>query len=61
MPPFQDHTIVVLPGDGVGPEVAAVACAVLDCVGDFYGHRFIYQEHLIGGVPVAEYRLNPPA
>jgi 3-isopropylmalate dehydrogenase len=52
MPPFQEHTIVVLPGDGVGPEVTAVACAVLDSIGDFYGHRFIYQEHLIGGAAI---------
>lgn len=52
MTAHQEHSIVVLPGDGVGPEVTAVARAVLNCVGDFYGRRFRYQEHLIGGAAI---------
>jgi 3-isopropylmalate dehydrogenase len=41
------HSIVLLPGDGVGPEVTAVARAVLERVGDFS-----YATHLIGGAAI---------
>ena len=48
----QTFNIVVLPGDGVGPEVTAAAQGVLNTVGDFYGHRFTFEEHLIGGAAI---------
>ncbi len=41
--------IVVLPGDGIGPEVTAAAVAVLRAVADRYGHRFQFRQYLIGG------------
>jgi 3-isopropylmalate dehydrogenase len=40
-------TIALLPGDGIGPEVAAAARRVLDAVGEFD-----YQEHLVGGASI---------
>lgn len=52
MPPAQTYNIVLLPGDGVGPEVTAAAKAVLGVIGDFYGHRFEFAEHLIGGAAI---------
>jgi len=39
--------IVLLPGDGIGPEVVAATTQVLDRVGDF-----AYTEHLIGGAAI---------
>jgi 3-isopropylmalate dehydrogenase len=45
-------TIVTLPGDGVGPEVTAVAVAVLNAVAEQYGHRFHFDEHLMGGCAI---------
>ena len=48
----RTYKIVLLPGDGVGPEVTAAAKAVLQCIGDFYGHRFDFSEHLIGGAGI---------
>lgn len=45
----MDAKIAVLPGDGIGPEVTAGATAVLDAVGARFGHRFSYEEGLIGG------------
>jgi 3-isopropylmalate dehydrogenase len=42
-------TIVTLPGDGVGPEVTAVAVAVLNAVAAQHGHAFRFEEHLLGG------------
>ncbi|MCD9029689.1 3-isopropylmalate dehydrogenase [Luteimonas sp. BDR2-5] len=44
--------IVVLPGDGIGPEVTAAAVEVLQAVERRYGHRFTLHEHLIGGAAI---------
>jgi 3-isopropylmalate dehydrogenase len=52
MPNVRAYNIVLLPGDGVGPEVIAAARAVLGVIGDFYGHRFDFAEHLIGGAAI---------
>jgi len=57
--------IVVLPGDGVGPEVCRAAVSVLAAVAASNGHRFIIDEHAIGGAaidlcgdPLPEHTLN---
>jgi 3-isopropylmalate dehydrogenase len=39
--------IVVLPGDGIGPEIIAAARQLLDAIGEFS-----YEEHLIGGASI---------
>ena len=52
MPAARTFNIVLLPGDGVGPEVTSAARAVLGVIGDFYGHHFEFQEHLIGGAAI---------
>ena len=44
--------IVLLPGDGVGPEVVAEAVRVLAIVGETFGHRFTFEEFLIGGAAI---------
>ncbi|HEY2345111.1 MAG TPA: 3-isopropylmalate dehydrogenase [Xanthomonadaceae bacterium] len=44
--------IVVLPGDGIGPEVTAAAVEVLRAVGRRYGHSFALHHHLIGGAAI---------
>ena len=41
--------IVLLPGDGIGPEIVAEAIRVLETIASKYGHTFKYAEHLIGG------------
>lgn len=51
-PPSKTYDIVVLPGDGVGPEVTHAAKAVLAVIGDFYGHTFNFSEYLIGGAAI---------
>ena len=48
----QTFNIVLLPGDGVGPEVTRAARDVLSVIGDFYGHHFSFTEHLIGGAAI---------
>jgi len=44
--------IVVLPGDGIGPEVAAEAVRVLDLVTRRAGHALRFTEHLMGGCSI---------
>jgi 3-isopropylmalate dehydrogenase len=44
--------IVLLPGDGIGPEVVEEARLVLDVVAKKWGHRFEYSTHLIGGCAI---------
>jgi 3-isopropylmalate dehydrogenase len=41
------HTIVTLPGDGIGPEIIEAATRVLDAVGGF-----TYEPHLFGGAAI---------
>jgi 3-isopropylmalate dehydrogenase len=44
--------IVLLPGDGIGPEVVNEARLVLDAVAKLFGHAFEYSEHLLGGCAI---------
>ncbi|HLV19332.1 MAG TPA: 3-isopropylmalate dehydrogenase [Polyangiaceae bacterium] len=44
--------IVLLPGDGIGPEIVEQARRVLDAVAARQGHRFEYATHLIGGAAI---------
>ena len=45
----MDAKIVLLPGDGIGPEVTTEAHRMLETVGLLFGHRFVMSEHAIGG------------
>jgi 3-isopropylmalate dehydrogenase len=45
----MNYSIALVPGDGIGPEVISPATAVLDAVGDKYGHVFNYVELEAGG------------
>jgi 3-isopropylmalate dehydrogenase len=49
--------ILLLPGDGVGPEVVAGAASVLQAVASRFGHQFDLHEALIGA---AALRQNLP-
>ena len=44
--------IVLLPGDGIGPEVVRQARRVLDAVAAKFGHQFSFSEHSIGGIAI---------
>jgi 3-isopropylmalate dehydrogenase len=46
--------IAVLPGDGVGPEVAAQAVRVLRAIAERGDHEFTFSEALIGGIAIDE-------
>jgi 3-isopropylmalate dehydrogenase len=49
MPSFN---ITVLPGDGIGPEVAAAGVSALKALGEVYGHSFSFVEKRIGGIAI---------
>ncbi len=51
----MEAKIVLLPGDGIGPEVVSAAGRVLDAVAEKCGHRWIYEEHLAGGCSIDRY------
>src|SRR6478736_462144 len=46
--------IVLLPGDGVGPEVAGQARVILEAVAKKNGHEFAFETQLIGGIAIDE-------
>ncbi len=46
---------VLLPGDGIGPEVTAEARKVLTAVGGKHGHDFTFEERPMGGIAIDEY------
>jgi len=51
----MDHTIAVLAGDFIGPEVVGAALQVLEVVGECYGLDFSYQRLPFGGNALEEY------
>jgi 3-isopropylmalate dehydrogenase len=52
--------IVVLPGDGIGPEVTDAALSVLRAVAGRHGHRFEFEPAGIGGAAVREAGTSLP-
>lgn len=50
----MEANIVLLPGDGIGPEVVAAAKEVLAVIQHKFGHVFSYKVYLIGGCAIDE-------
>ena len=44
--------IVLLPGDGIGPEITQQAERVLETISGKFGHEFEFSSHLIGGIAI---------
>ncbi|MCL2923293.1 MAG: 3-isopropylmalate dehydrogenase [Trichodesmium sp. MAG_R04] len=49
---MMNYRITLLPGDGIGPEIMAVAVDVLKVVGHQFNLNFEFQEAPIGGVAI---------
>jgi 3-isopropylmalate dehydrogenase len=49
---MSHYRITLLPGDGIGPEIMAVAVSVLKRVGEQLGLQFEFKEALIGGAAI---------
>ena len=50
----MNFRILVLPGDGVGPEVTAEAVKVMEAVGRRFGHAFDLSTGSVGGAAIDE-------
>lgn len=48
----MEALIVLLPGDGIGPDVTDCARRVLECVAKKFGHRLAFKEELMGGAAI---------
>ena len=46
------YTIAIIPGDGIGPEVTNATRTILDRVAKKFGHEFLYEELLAGGIAI---------
>jgi 3-isopropylmalate dehydrogenase len=52
--------IVVLPGDGIGPEVTAEAVRVLQLVAERFGHELSFTDRLMGGCAIDRHGSSLP-
>jgi 3-isopropylmalate dehydrogenase len=52
---LQRYRVVVIPGDGVGPEVVAAARRVVDAAGERFGFAIEWTEVLAGGAAIDRY------
>lgn len=48
----MEKNIAVIKGDGIGPEIVTEAMKVLDKVADKFGHKFNYEQLLMGGCSI---------
>ena len=48
------HSIVLLPGDGIGPEVVAAARLVLEAVARRFGRELVFQSYPVGGAALSQ-------
>jgi 3-isopropylmalate dehydrogenase len=48
----MEALITLLPGDGIGPEVASAGTEILNAVAATFGHDFRIEEQLIGGAAI---------
>ncbi|CAI5471776.1 unnamed protein product [Closterium sp. Yama58-4] len=52
--------ITLLPGDGIGPEIMAVAVKLLKSLGELEGITFEFKEALVGGAAIDEFGVPLP-
>ncbi|MYL50080.1 3-isopropylmalate dehydrogenase [Halobacillus litoralis] len=56
----MEKHILLLPGDGIGPEVTKAAKSVLQSVADRFQHTFTFESHDIGGVAIDNHETPLP-
>ncbi|MDR2471318.1 MAG: 3-isopropylmalate dehydrogenase [Treponema sp.] len=55
-----EYRIALVPGDGIGPEVAAPAVELLEAAGKRFGHRFSFTSLEAGGAAIDKYGVPLP-
>lgn len=58
---MKEYQIVVLKGDGIGPEIVDETIKVLDRAGERFGFRFTYDYQLLGGAAIDAAGVPLPA
>lgn len=48
----MEARFVLLPGDGIGPEIVSQAKRVLEKVAEKFSHQFAFEECLLGGIAI---------
>lgn len=56
----MEARIVLLPGDGIGPEVTAEGAKILEAIAQKFGHRFTFSSHPIGGGAIDQFGTALP-
>ena len=56
----MNKNIIILPGDGIGPEVTREALKVIETIGTKYSHTFTFEEHLLGGSALEQHGTPLP-
>ena len=51
----MEFHVVVLAGDGIGPEIVGEAQRVLNRIGEVFGHRFRYEDQHAGGTAIEKF------
>ncbi len=51
----KPYEIVLLPGDGIGPEILAESLKILEAVTSKFGIQFKFVEHSIGGASIDQF------
>lgn len=57
---MSSFSILLLPGDGIGPEVMAEGVKILNKIGSKFNHKFNYTKGLIGGAAFDEHQNHCP-
>ncbi len=54
---MRKHRIVILPGDGIGPEITSVAKSLLEAVASKHNFQLDIEEKLFGGSSIDKYGI----
>ena len=57
---MSEKNIVVLAGDGIGPEITEAAVQVLEKVGEKFGHKFNFDHKMLGGCAIDKFGVPLP-
>ncbi len=57
---MRNYKIVLLPGDGIGPEITAVAKNILNSISKKHGFQLTFEEHPFGGQAIENSGLPLP-
>src|ERR1039457_1909674 len=56
----MNYHIVVLAGDGIGPEICEESKKVLNRLGEVFGHQFEYEPQDAGGIAIDKFDTPLP-